>query len=253
MTVKILTMGLWPGSLVGSFSKVQHNFEGMTEFEDFYHGRFSGRKLTWCHSLGFMEIRGRFDSGIYTMHMSAVQGMILMEMEKRSGVCFSSLPSFCEPNEMKRHFVSMIVNPKCRIVVPVVEDGPIPRSLADLNVNQEWRINDKFSSTTRVVRVPLIVSRDILGPPGQEEDPADTGIGTSVEEDRKHLVEAALIRVMKSRKLLDQNNLVAEVVGLMSSRFVPSIEAIKIRIDKLIEREFLRKDETDPKVYHYVA
>ena len=255
MTVKILTMGLWPGSLVGASSKVppSHQFEGIEDFETFYNGKFSGRVLTWCHSLGSMEIRGRFDSGIYTFHLTAIQGMILTEMQKKSVTSFSSMPGFCESNEMKRHFISMIVNPKCRLVVPAGDDGPIPKSLTDLNENQEWMINDKYSCTTRGVRVPLIVGRDFEVALDQQEDPADTGIGTSVEEDRKHLLEAALIRVMKGRKMLDQNNLVAEVVALMSGRFVPAIETIKNRIENLVEREFLRKDDTDIKVYHYVA
>jgi hypothetical protein len=44
-----------------------------------------------------------------------------------------------------------------------------------------------------------------------------------------------------------------EVVSGMSGRFVPSVEAIKDRIENLLEREFIKRDETDPRVYHYVA
>jgi cullin 3 len=143
------------------------------------------------------------------------------------------------------------VNPRCRLVVPVSDGGVVPKSLTEFDVNQEWKVDEKFSSSSRVVKVPLIVGKAVA--PEQKEDPADTGIGSSVEEDRKHLLEASLIRVMKGRKSLEHNNLVAEVMGLMSNRFVPSVDAIKARIENLIEREFIRRDEADPKVYHYVA
>ena len=254
--VRVLTTGLWPssGGRKATTSAPTIQFEGMDEFEKFYVKKFSGRKLTWVHSLGTMEIRARFDSGVYTLILSAVQGMILVDMEKLGGgpIRFSNLANVCEFNELKRHFVSMIVNPRCRLVIPATDGGCIPKSLSDFDVDQEWKLDEKFAAIGRVVKVPLIVAKESLTPE-QQEDPADTGIGTSIEEDRKHLLEASLIRVMKSRKSLDHNNLVTEIVGTMSNRFVPSMDAIKNRIENLIEREFIRRDESDPKVYHYVA
>ena len=256
MQVRVLTTGLWPSGGGSKFGASLVRYDWMDEFEKFYGKKFSGRKLTWAHSLGTMEIRARFETGgtVYTLIVSAIQGMILTEMDKLSGgsICFKNLPNFCDMNELKRHFISLIVNPRCRLLVPATGDGRIPKSLSDLDINQEWKVDEKFSSTSRVVKVPLIVAKDTITPE-QQEDPGDTGIGASVEEDRKHLMEAALIRVMKSRRTIDHNNLVAEIVGSMSNRFVPSIEAIKGRIDNLIDREFIRRDETDPKVYHYVA
>ena len=250
MHVRVLTTGLWPSK---QSSATIVRFDGMDEFETFYGKKFSGRKLTWVHSLGNMEMRARFESGVYTLILSAIQGMILMEMERLgTSIRFTNLPKFCEETELKRHFISLVVSPRCRLVVPVSDGGIVPKSLGEFDVNQEWKVDEKFSSSSRVVKMPLIVAKDTVASE-QKEDPADTGIGSSVEEDRKHLLEASLIRVMKGRKSLEHNNLVAEVVALMSNRFVPSVDAIKARIENLIEREFIRRDEADPKVYHYVA
>ena len=74
-----------------------------------------------------------------------------------------------------------------------------------------------------------------------------------VEEDRKPQIEAAIVRVMKSRKEMDHNALIAEVTSQLSARFVPNPNVIKKRIESLIEREFLERDKENWKKYKYLA
>jgi cullin 3 len=83
----------------------------------------------------------------------------------------------------------------------------------------------------------------------------DTGMGIEqvVEEDRKHLIEAAIVRVMKTRRQLDHNGLLIEVGKILNHRFTPSVQMIKSRIENLIDREFIAKDNDDVKLYYYVA
>ncbi|KAG0256218.1 Cullin-3 [Actinomortierella ambigua] len=66
-----------------------------------------------------------------------------------------------------------------------------------------------------------------------------------VEEARKHMAEAAIVRVMKSRKTLERNELIAEVITQLQIRFSPSPAMIKKRIDALIEREYLERVSHD--------
>ena len=74
-----------------------------------------------------------------------------------------------------------------------------------------------------------------------------------VEEDRKPLVEAAIVRILKARRVLDHNSIVAEVTRQLSARFAPSPAVIKKRIESLIDREFLERDPNDRRMYKYVA
>jgi len=74
-----------------------------------------------------------------------------------------------------------------------------------------------------------------------------------VDEDRKHQIEASIVRVMKARRVLNHNSLVAAVVSQLESRFVPNTNFIKQRIESLIEREFIERSKDDRKVYQYLA
>ena len=81
----------------------------------------------------------------------------------------------------------------------------------------------------------------------------DGSIPVSVEEDRRHLVEAAIVRIMKARKALNHNDLIAEVTKQLSIRFTPPPQFIKKRIESLIEREYLERSENEHRVYMYMA
>jgi len=74
-----------------------------------------------------------------------------------------------------------------------------------------------------------------------------------MEEDRKAVVEAAIVRVMKARRVLDHNSIVAEVTQQLINRFIPSPAVIKKRIEALLDREYLERDLDDRRVYRYVA
>lgn len=87
----------------------------------------------------------------------------------------------------------------------------------------------------------------------KESDVEKTATRQKVDEDRKPQVEAAIVRIMKSRKVLEHNLLITEVTQQLRSRFLPDPNTIKKRIESLIEREFLERDKVDWRVYKYLA
>ena len=79
--------------------------------------------------------------------------------------------------------------------------------------------------------------------------------GKKVEEalfrDRQYQVDAAVVRIMKARKSLSHNLLFSELLAQLKFPAAPA--DIKQRIESLIERDYLERDEATPSVYNYLA
>jgi cullin 3 len=60
----------------------------------------------------------------------------------------------------------------------------------------------------------------------------------AVEEERRHHVEAAVVRIMKSRKVLSHNELVMETTRQLAGRFVPNPQVRFVFVSRAFHREF---------------
>jgi cullin 4 len=76
---------------------------------------------------------------------------------------------------------------------------------------------------------------------------------SAVEGDRKHYLDAAIVRVMKARKELTYEQIKTETIEAVRRHFIPDVTSIKQRIDGLVEQEYLRRDEADRNLFYYVA
>jgi hypothetical protein len=73
----------------------------------------------------------------------------------------------------------------------------------------------------------------------------------TVQVERGTTIDAAIVRIMKSRKVINHNVLVGELLSHLSF-FAPDPKAIKKRIESLIDREYMKRDLNDNKTYHYL-
>ena len=73
-----------------------------------------------------------------------------------------------------------------------------------------------------------------------------------VEEDRTNAIEAAIVRIMKARKALAHQQLVAEVLTQLAF-FRPDPKLIKRKIESLIDRDYLERDPESNNTYRYLA
>jgi cullin 1 len=108
-----------------------------------------------------------------------------------------------------------------------------------INTTDEFVANVKFSSNMRKIRIPMAS--------------LDMSFNTKkVEEDRSIAIEAAIVRIMKARKTLQHQQLLAEVLAQLSF-FSPNPRLVKKRIEALIDREYLERSADNPGVYNYLA
>jgi len=140
--------------------------------------------------------------------------------------------------ELRRHLLSLCT-PKMRVLKKSSKSKGI-------ETGDVFTFNIDFSSKFKRMKVPLISAKEVAGP-AEEEVPG------AVEEERRHHVEATLVRIMKSRKTLSHNELVAETTRQLAVRFTPSPQFIKRRVESLIEREYLQRDKDDARAYQYLA
>ena len=147
-------------------------------------------------------------------------------------------------DDLRRHLISLAA-PRYRIL----NKEPKSRLIED---DHTFSVNESFSSNSNRIRIPLVSVRSQLT---KSDVPAATTneIPPQVREDRKYLTEAAIVRIMKARKELKHNILVAETVKQLAPRFKPAPVDIKSRIESLLERDFIERDEDDQRLYRYVA
>lgn len=72
-----------------------------------------------------------------------------------------------------------------------------------------------------------------------------------VAADRNYETQAAIVRILKARKRISHAELVAETIKATRNRGTLEVSGIKRNIDRLIEKEFLERE--DDGLYAYIA
>ncbi|CAJ0569116.1 unnamed protein product, partial [Mesorhabditis spiculigera] len=128
----------------------------------------------------------------------------------------------------------------------------LPR-VPSVNRRDQFFVNDAFTSKLFRIKIASIVdpkANSTAARPGKSVEPE---LPDQLTDDRKHEVECAVVRVMKARKTLDHSSLVMQVAEQVAKRFIPTPALIKQRIEALIERDYLVRDNKDPRIYSYVS
>ncbi|EPQ12193.1 Cullin-2 [Myotis brandtii] len=66
---------------------------------------------------------------------------------------------------------------------------------------------------------------------------------SAVDEDQKMCLQAAIVRIMKARKVLRHNALIQEVISQSRARFNPSISMIEKCIEVLIDKQYIERSQ----------
>ncbi|KAF3329197.1 cullin-3A-like protein [Carex littledalei] len=242
LAVQILTTGSWPTQPSPACNLPPEILNVCEKFRTYYLGTHSGRRLTWQTNMGTADMKATFGKGQkHELNVSTYQMCVLMLFNSADGLTYREIEQATEipALDLKRCLQSLA----CVKGKNILRKEPMSKDISEEDV---FHFNDKFTSKFVKVKIGTVVAQ-------KESEPEKQETRQRVEEDRKPQIEAAIVRIMKSRRVLDHNSIVAEVTKQLQSRFLPNPVVIKKRIESLIEREFLERDKADRKLYRYLA
>ncbi|XP_043675705.1 cullin-2 isoform X2 [Vespula pensylvanica] len=237
--VYVLQAGAWPLGLPpspGPFHVPQQLEKSVQAFESFYHAQFSGRKLTWLHHLCQGELKFNYLKKPYLVTVQTYQMALLLLFEQCDAIqCKEAAASLhLSHDQLVKHAVSLV---DCKILKKSTE--------GELEEDTILTLNFDYHNKRTKFRVTAALQRDA---PHDAE-----ATHRSVDDDRKLYLQAAIVRIMKSRKLLRHNQLLQEVLGQSKVTFAPSIGMIKKCIEALIDKQYIERTPNSADEYSYVA
>jgi cullin 1 len=233
---EVLTTGHWPSYKILNPTLPPVFAKCIDVYTAFYSKNTDHRKLTWVHSLGNATVKGNFKIS-YDFQVTTLQALAMLVF---NGVKEDEALSF---GEVQSRLGGLEVEVAKRVLhslscqkIHVLNKEPESKKIEETDV---FKVNVDFQSKIRKVRIPMASLEETHNP-------------QRVEEDRGLAIEAAIVRIMKARKRLQHNLLVTEVVNQLRT-FKPAPKIIKKKIEHLIEREYLARDESEQNFYKYLA
>ncbi|KAL4473553.1 hypothetical protein ABPG74_022417 [Tetrahymena malaccensis] len=223
--IKVLTCGNWPYKL-NQYSqvKIPNQLEPyIFEFEKHYKSKFKGRKLKWIYSVGKSIVKGyySFNNSKKEFQVSNVQMVILLLFNNKIKYNQQELTTLLQMpyEEYKLH------------LLPLVQ-----LKILKSENNIDFEYNDQFSYKNMRVQVNVM-----------KKEANKTESSKNLEQiclERKFVVESLIVKIMKSRRKMDHQELYQEVVKISQQHlFLPDQQTVKQCVNSLINRDYIRLSE----------
>ncbi|KAM1058102.1 hypothetical protein EV2_032221 [Malus domestica] len=235
LTVTVLTTGYWPSYKSFDLNLPEEMVRCVEVFKSFYETKTKHRKLTWIYSLGTCNVTGKFDTRPIELVVSTYQAALLLLFNSADKLSYSEI--LTQLNLTHDDLVRLLHSLSCA-KYKILTKQPITKTIS---TNDSFEFNKKFTDKMRRIKIPL--------PPVDERKK----VIEDVDKDRRYAIDAAIVRIMKSRKVLGHQQLVMECVEQLGKMFKPDIKAIKKRIEDLITRDYLERDKENPNMFKYLA
>lgn len=268
MQISVLTSGSWPLNLNdhNSHEYAIHDLNNLqNHFQQHYQTCHSGRKLTWIKELSrYCIILKGFDKP-YELWISYYQMELIMICSKAIKIK-NALDTFeCSWIELSKY------------LIPLMEIGLIQcyqksdtmilqlsvQDISKSSFGSDWYINMNYSfqsSTTRLEldsRIEVYqytgISSVIDGVTTIHNDVDEQGFNNKkdLDENRKLYLQALIVRLMKEKKELHQQELVQLIYSQSNPLFVPSMVLIKKCLDGLVEKGYLDREVSNDSTEKY--
>lgn len=235
LTVTVLTTGFWPSYKSFDLNLPAEMVKCVEVFKEFYQTKTKHRKLTWIYSLGTCNINGKFEPKTMELVVTTYQASALLLFNASDRFSYSEIMN--QLNLTDDDVVRLLHSLSCA-KYKILNKEPNTKAISPTDY---FEFNSKFTDKMRRIKIPL--------PPVDEKKK----VIEDVDKDRRYAIDASIVRIMKSRKVLGHQQLVMECVEQLGRMFKPDFKAIKKRIEDLITRDYLERDKDNPNLFRYLA
>eukprot|EP00916_Digyalum_oweni_P002115 GHVL01003944.1.p1 GENE.GHVL01003944.1~~GHVL01003944.1.p1 ORF type:complete len:732 (-),score=100.48 GHVL01003944.1:1221-3416(-) len=197
MDVKVLQSNSWHEKQEYDHCVVPSSLRTCTTvYTSFYLKKHQGRRLHWMYNLGQAEVAASCFKRKHSLHVSTFQAVLLYLFNSCDTLTFKEIKdaSKIPEHELKRQLLSL--TPAKQKILK--KDGPAK----EIDDACTFKVNREFQTDKLKVQIRMIVveteKNEVIAP---SEAPLE----------RKHIVDAVIVRIMKARKLLKHNDLLEEV------------------------------------------
>ncbi|GAA6059887.1 hypothetical protein JCM10212_005270 [Sporobolomyces blumeae] len=229
-SILVLGTSAWPLSAPSTQLNMPAELVKTKErFEAYYMNKHSGRKLTWLWQQCRNELRTLYTPQKYFFVTSTYQACILLQFNTSDSLSYAEIET---GTGMTAEALKPVLQLLTKQRVLELKDG-------------NYELNLGFKS--KKIRVPL------NAPIKADQKQESATVLKHVDEDRKIQIQAAIVRIMKSRKTLKHQQLIAETIDQLKSRFQPRVPDVKKAIDVLLDKEYLERNADSRDTYNYLA
>jgi cullin 1 len=234
-SVQVLMNGQWPSfPPVPELKYPASVLAWQEQYMEFY--KEKKKILKFQPSVGTITMSAKFNSGTFELIVTTLQAVALNVFNHLGADGPSSAISF----STIRAEMGMADSPESTRIVKIVLHSlacgkfeilsKIPKN-NKIEVDEVFHVNLNFSDKLKKLRIQMA---------SLESKAKESG---EVNEGRDQVIQAAAVRIMKSRKQLSHNILMQEIM-MQVHTFKPTSKLIKKAIEDLIEREYLERDDS---------
>ncbi|KAL0205619.1 hypothetical protein P9112_000926 [Eukaryota sp. TZLM1-RC] len=242
----VITAGKWPFSFftmgISLPSIMEHS---ITAFSQFYTQLHQARKLAFQPNLGTIDLEFTPHGGnSYFITCPTFEGLVLLQFNQASNYRITFGDVLRGTNLPRDEAMSCIISLLRSGLVVKRKDQKVDVNNPDIPVDFVFALNIKFKS--RSVKVVIQRYRSL-------EAKTKSRIESDLSEKRDSEIDAVIVRLMKTNKVLPHRELLSQTANMLSERFPPDVDQIKRRIAHLMEKEYLKRSDNDRSVYEYIS
>jgi len=220
LQVSVLSAAAWPTYPDVTVKLPSEVAKHLEKYDRHYKNKHTGRRLTWKHALAHSVVKAHFKKGWKELLVSAFQAIVLVlfnDIEEDGNLSYKDIQESTGlvDAELERTLQSLACA-KFRVLTK----HPKGR---DVNHDDTFTVNMGFMEPKYRIKINQIQLKET------KEENQETH--ERVHQDRQYETQAAIVRIMKSRKSMTHANLIAEVIEQTKKRGAIELSEIKQNID----------------------